>query len=66
MISSLNFQILYADGTVCFNPGSGPIVMDNRVPVTPASAQSGGSNQQNQTVTDDMRGAPSAGSKRGP
>ena len=64
-LNSNSCQILYADGTVCFNPGSGPIATDNRVPVSPASAQSGGSNQQNQHVADEMRVAAFAGSKKG-
>ena len=50
---------------MCFNPGSGPIFSEQRVPVTPASAHSGGSNAQGQTATEEVRVTNSAGSKKG-
>ena len=50
---------------MCFNSGSGPLVTEQRVPATPASAHSGGSHTQGQPVTEEVRVANSAGSKKG-
>ncbi|CAK8694543.1 unnamed protein product [Clavelina lepadiformis] len=57
-------KILYGNGTVCYNAGSGPIVTEQKLPVTPHSLPSGISQQQ-QSMIEEQRRAPSAGSKKG-
>lgn len=60
-------MILFADGTTCFNQGSGPLVQERKVPVTPHSMPSAVAQQlQSAPAADEQRTTTaSPGSKKG-
>lgn len=58
--------VLFADGTTCFNQGTGPLVQERKIPVTPHSMPSALAQQlQTQASTDEQRNSTSPGSKKG-
>ncbi|XP_039272076.2 sperm-associated antigen 17-like [Styela clava] len=59
-------MVLFADGTTCFNQGTGPLVQERKIPVTPHSMPSAVAQQlQTQASTDEQRNSTSPGSKKG-